>query len=198
MAENISVAENNARFREYPYDLRRDWWNDLQHRKLEAMAARVHPGETVLDVGCNSGYFADFLPHAAEVHGVDLSPELVEKARLKLASAQIAPAEQLPFPDGSVDVVTMAGVIEYVHDPVAVLRELLRVARRVVVLEVNHEDGIWGRERVAGHAYMVRCMDWPAILALVESSEAVVSYSSTVHDGAGKPQHYIVEVSRRG
>lgn len=194
MADNLSNEENNARFVNYPYDLRRDWWNDLQVRKLERVAKCVRPGETVLDVGCNSGYMVDFLPKTCEVHGVDLSPELVEKAKARLVSAQVAGAHNLPFPDKSFDVVLFLGVIEYVFDPEAVMKELARVARRAIIIEANHEDGVWGKKRVeGGHPYMVRGYDEPRLRALCETVGHVTQVA--VIFGFGANQHRIAEVT---
>jgi len=190
VAENRSREENNNRFVDYPYDLRRDWNVDLQRRKLTALGAHVKPGERVLDVGCNSGHFIDFCPSGCEVHGVDLSPDLVERARTRLASAQVAPAESLPFPDRSFDVVNLAGVIEYVFDPNVVLRELIRVSRRLVIGTADHEDGIWGAHRVAGHEYMVRGYTAASLTELLLSTGRT-SAINVLTDSDGKPQHYI-------
>lgn len=195
MADNIGVDENNARFTEYPYDIHETWWNDLQKRKMAAMASRVRAGETVLDVGCNSGYLPEFLPTGCVAHGVDLSPSLVAKAQARglYASVQVAPAETLPFGDKSADVVVLGGVIEYPFDPQQVMRELARVARRIIIVEANHEDGIWGAKRIPIHSHMVRSYNEAALCAEV-GTVGTVTWLSVI-EGHGSPQHRIVEVT---
>lgn len=194
MAKNVSVYANNARFARYPINLDRPEHNTpLHHRRMTAVAAHIRPGESVLDVGCNAGYFVNYCPPECTVHGVDLSAELVAIAATRLASAQVAPAEHLPFADHSIDVVTMSGVIEYVYDPATVLRELLRVARRAVVGTADHESGIWGAHRVPAHEYMVRSYTSAALTSLLESVGTLV-HLSTVSDSRDVPQHYVFEI----
>lgn len=197
MAKNISIKKNNDRFVDYEYDLRKTWWNDLQKARLSAIGARIKPGESVLDVGCNSGYFGEFCPKGCVVHGVDLSPALVEVAKTRLASAQVAPAESLPFPDKSIDVVTIAGVIEYVYDPNVVMKELFRVARRAVVGTADHETGTWGTHRVEGHKYMVRGYT-EATLTEFLNKIGQMTHLSTIATSDGVKQHYVFEVVPHG
>src|SRR3989337_789573 len=53
--------------------------------------AAIQPGEKVLDVGCGTGTLAIAASEAAgaagEVHGIDPSPEMIEVAEKKAASA---------------------------------------------------------------------------------------------------------------
>src|SRR5262245_21761629 len=74
--------------------------------------AGIKPGEHVLDVGCGTGVVAVTAARAgARVKGLDLSPVLLEEARLnaKIAGVEIefveGDAEKLPYPDASFDVV---------------------------------------------------------------------------------------------
>lgn len=193
MAENVSREANEARFTEYPYDLKRDWWCDLQKRKMTAMCSRILPGEVVYDIGCNSGYIVEFLPPGCAAHGIDLSPELVAKAQKVMASAQVAGAEALPWPDKSCDVAFLAGVIEYPFDPQLALREAARVARRSVIVEANHEKGTWGAHRIATHGHMVRSYDEAALIAEVSTIGRVTWINVVELNGVG--QHRIVEIT---
>lgn len=194
MAENVGVAENNARFIEYPYDIHETWWNDLQKRKMTAMAARIKPNESVLDIGCNSGYLPEFLPSGCVAEAIDLSPALVEKARRRggYRNVQVADVQELPFLDKSFDVVFMAGVIEYPFDPQKALRECARVARRIVLVEACHEDGIWGKHRISTHAHMVRSYDEESLIQEV-STIGKVTFIQVI-EGHGSGQHRFVEV----
>ena len=74
--------------------------------------ANVRPGQNVLDVACGTGVVSITATRVgARVHGLDLTPELLERARenAKIANMEInvrqGDAEALPFADGEFDVV---------------------------------------------------------------------------------------------
>jgi SAM-dependent methyltransferase len=87
----------------------------------------VHEGETVLDIGCGGGFDTFFAaitvgPKGKAV-GIDMIPEMLERARrnlrqtnIKNATFQEATAEDLPFPDESFDVVISNGVFNLIPD----------------------------------------------------------------------------------
>jgi SAM-dependent methyltransferase len=99
---------------------------------------RLEPGERVLDVGSGAG--TDSLVAALQVGpegtvtGIDLTPEMLDKARAGAAALGLenitfveGEAERLPFPDASFDVVISNGVIDLVPDKDAVFAEIHRV-----------------------------------------------------------------------
>jgi len=99
---------------------------------------RLNPGERVLDLGSGAG--TDSLVAALQVGpegsvmGIDMTPEMVEKARAGAASLALSnitfiegEAERLPFDGESFDVVISNGVIDLVPDKGAVFSELHRV-----------------------------------------------------------------------
>jgi SAM-dependent methyltransferase len=59
----------------------------------------------------------------------------------------VAPGDQLPFDDGSLDFVFASHVIEHFADPIRALQEWTRVARKYVVLVVPHRDRTFDRDR---------------------------------------------------
>ncbi len=91
----------------------------------------------VLDVGCGTGAQSRTLiqwPEVAEVVGVDRARFLLERARELAAGLEglrfeEADGHDLPFEDGSFDVVIAHTILTHVADPVAVLAELFRVLR---------------------------------------------------------------------
>jgi len=101
------------------------------------------PCRSVLDVGGAEGYKAYL---ARELLGVDvLLSDLSEEAcmrgrdlfRLDSATADI---HSLPFRDGSVDAVLCSETLEHVTDWQKALDEILRVARKAVVITVPYES----------------------------------------------------------
>jgi len=81
--------------------------------ELGAGTLRVH---RALDLGCGAGVSTRVLqPRASEVIGLDPSPSMLEWAKKLLASAGFvaARAEAIPIADGTVDLVTAAGSLNY-------------------------------------------------------------------------------------
>lgn len=94
---------------------------------------------SVSDVGVGSAVFAEaFAAAGLTVAGVDINPDMLPVARQCVPAGDFreAPAEKLPFPDQSFDLVYLGHVLHEVDDPLKTLQEAHRVARqRVVVLE---------------------------------------------------------------
>src|SRR6202165_2502517 len=88
----------------------------------------------VLDIGGGGGNGARAIAESRpelRVHGVDVSAGALEAARRAAPQLdfQMAPAESLPYKDGSMSGVGMLDVLEHLKDPAAVLREIHRVLR---------------------------------------------------------------------
>ena len=112
--------------------------------------AGVAPGQRVLDVGCGPGALTTELvgrlPPSA-VTACDPSEPFVRAAQERHPQVEVrrAAAEQLPFADGSFDAALAQLVVHFMTDPVAGLREMLRVARPGGVVAAcvwAHEGGV--------------------------------------------------------
>jgi SAM-dependent methyltransferase len=101
---------------------------------------RLTAGEKVVDVGSGAGFdsfiAAGQVGPGGQVTGVDMTPEMLDKARqtageLGLGQVEFREglAEALPVPDGWADVVIYNGVINLCADKQAVLAEIFRVLR---------------------------------------------------------------------
>jgi arsenite methyltransferase len=99
---------------------------------------RLAPGERVLDVGSGAGtdslIAAQMVGARGHVTGVDMTPEMLTKARSAAAEMDLTnvdfvegEAERLPFPDATFDVVISNGVIDLIPDKDPVFAELFRV-----------------------------------------------------------------------
>ena len=131
-------------------------------RFARAVTDRVDTGGAVLDLGCGSGELARCLAaRGYRVTGCDIAPRMLSRAAasdyahavtwVKLAAGWRA----LPFEPGSVDAVVAASVLEYVPDPLAVLRECARVLRPGGILLCSVPDV----------THPVRWLEWPLVLA---------------------------------
>jgi SAM-dependent methyltransferase len=148
--------------------------------------AAAGPEATVLDLGCNEGWFAQRALEwgAARAVGVDVREVNVRRARLVRDHLGI-PAERLELVRAGVhdldverlgrfDVVLVLGLIYHLEDPVGALRIARAAARGTVVVESQltaHRDPIrlgWGRSgdytEAAGH--------WAALFEPAEAQAA--------------------------
>jgi arsenite methyltransferase len=99
---------------------------------------RLAPRERVLDLGSGAGtdslVAAQMVGEAGRVTGIDMTPEMLEKARAAAADLGVTnvefvegEAERLPFADETFDVVISNGVVDLIPDKDAVFAELHRV-----------------------------------------------------------------------
>jgi SAM-dependent methyltransferase len=115
--------------------------------ELLTSVAAVRLADRVLDVACGPGLvvcaFAALARHAT---GIDVTPAMLEQARrhadelgLENVSWELGAVPPLPWPDGSFDVVVSRYAFHHLEDPLAVLREMVRVCTaggRVVVCDI--------------------------------------------------------------
>ncbi len=105
----------------------------------QAMAG-LRAGETVLDLGAGGGFdcflAAQQVGPSGHVIGVDMTPEMVSRARANAAQLgannvdfRLGEIENLPVPDDSVDVILSNCVVNLSPDKVAVFREAYRVLK---------------------------------------------------------------------
>ncbi|OIQ98660.1 malonyl-[acyl-carrier protein] O-methyltransferase [mine drainage metagenome] len=115
------------------------WIGGEEYRLLDSLLAPT-PGETLLDVGCGTGYFTRrFAANLANgnVVGADIDPDMLRFAdghSDRSIGFVAADARQLPFRDKSFDLVVSVTALCFIQNEKQALSEMLRVARRRVVL----------------------------------------------------------------
>jgi ubiquinone/menaquinone biosynthesis C-methylase UbiE len=147
-------------------DLASDFW---MHRHFRAMAAiyssllseaGLLPGDQVLDLGCGSGthfaWIAELIGPEGRIVGVDPDERNLEIAQARIAGQPYEARvelrrgslnERLPFDDGAFDVVWCAGSLQYVREPLAAIREMMRIVRpggRVAAQDVEMHSMLLG------------------------------------------------------
>lgn len=117
----------------------------------EVLAARLHPGQRVLDIGCGDGAISALLRKRVpgiEIQGVEFL------ARPDCAiPCQSFDGSNLPFPDGTFDVCMLVDVLHHTRDIRILLKEACRVSRSCILLK-DHLD-----ENLLDHL-MLKLMDW--------------------------------------
>lgn len=95
---------------------------------------------TVLNVGAGTGSYE---PPDRDVTAVEPSVVMRALRPARAAPCVAAVAERLPFADRSFDAAMAVSTVHHWPDPVAGLREMRRVARRVVVFTYDADDAGW-------------------------------------------------------
>lgn len=114
----------------------------------ELLAPLAAPGDSLLDVGCGSGYFFHSLKRRAipvEYHGIDAAPSLIAIGRRELPPHGL-PAERLRVLriedlDGAVDHVLCMNVLTNLDNYHRPLDRLLSMARKSLILRESAKDG---------------------------------------------------------
>ena len=147
----------------YPilYEVEESHWWYIGRRRIIASfikeICRHFPGRRtrILDVGCGTGANLVMLSQFGDAEGVDISPDALAFCRERgLRNVKLGAAEQLPFADGSFDIVTAFDVVEHMDDDVAGLREMRRVLQPNgrLLLFVPTFMFLWGvQDEVSNH-----------------------------------------------
>jgi demethylmenaquinone methyltransferase/2-methoxy-6-polyprenyl-1,4-benzoquinol methylase len=158
-------------------------------RRRAARETGLRPGGSALDVACGSGKLTAELARIAgrpgRVVGLDFSARMLDVARHDHPEITFIEGDalSLPFDDGTFDAGTIAFGLRNLADPVRGLREMIRVARRAVVLEfVRPPRGlVGGAYRVYLRAFL------PAIGGAISGDRAAYRYLSDTVDSYRTP-----------
>ncbi|PWT84042.1 MAG: hypothetical protein C5B57_05545 [Blastocatellia bacterium] len=130
---DLEITRHPVGSRGFFDDLDRYHFEKLHHL-LQLIDFDGYSGRRVLEVGCGAAVdLARFAKGGALVTGVDLSSSAIQLARANFAQQglqgafQVADGEQLPFTEGSFDLVYAHGVVQYTANPSRLVEECRRV-----------------------------------------------------------------------
>ncbi len=138
------------------------WYRTAYDRSMDACVSRlvttlIKPlhNERILDIGCGSGnHLLTFREMGLDGTGVDPSAEMISEASKRLGPGcdlRRADAADLPFEDNEFDLVSLINTLEFVENPLGVLREAGRVAaRKVFIITVNNLSCFGASSKIRG------------------------------------------------
>lgn len=165
------------------------WFNSESGELVPGFA--IAPEDVVIDVGCGTGGASLFCARqGASVHFLDLDPEKVAEAEERLS--QVSPGKcigivsdctPLPLQDGLASKVIAMEMLEHVRDPIAVMKELVRVGRpgALYLISVPDAKGEYLQKKIADPAHFeepnhMRIFTSAELEQLVEDSGLVVEH----------------------
>ena len=152
------TAKNYAAAYEHTRDLRSFIFQE--RKKIVFELFDVTHG-TVLDIGCGPAVHTDRLTQlGCTVYGVDVSEEMISIARSKQfpkTTFLIGTIERLPFEGAAFDAVLCSGVLEYLENTEAAIREIVRVTKPRGTVIVTVPNGLsWLNKLDLGMRQMLR------------------------------------------
>ena len=160
------------------------WWYLGRRQIIQSLVEKIsttlnNSNPRLLDVGCGTGANLKMLAEHGRAEGVDISTQAVDFCRERgLDSVKLGAVEQLPYENGSFDLVTALDVVEHLDDDVHGLQEMRRVLRRDgrLLLFVPAFMFLWGvQDDVSNHR---RRYTLPRLLRAVEAAGFSVEWAS--------------------
>jgi len=117
----------------------------VEKRRVSLVLKLLSPqeNEKIFEVGCGAGHVLQGVS-VGQLYGIDLSERMLSLARKRLGDKvelKKCNAGKIDYPDDFFDKIICTEVLEHTLDPIAVLREIKRVARAggTVVLSIPNE-----------------------------------------------------------
>jgi O-antigen biosynthesis protein len=154
----------------------------LEHYHRYAMVLDSIRDRNVLDVACGEGYGSSFMADVAKsVVGVDVSDQAIrhaesvyQKPNLKFL---LGSATNLPFPDGSFDVVISFETIEHLSEQEMMIAEIRRVLRSDGFLVISSPNRpIYSEESGEHNEFHVKELDFEEFNTILRSQFPTIDY----------------------
>lgn len=147
-------------------------WIGQREGSLMLELMRPAPGQSLLDVGCGTGYFSRrFAAAGLAVTGIDPDAAMIGWARAQAGAVKYVEgrAEHLPFEDERFDYAAAVTSLCFIEQPAAALAEMWRVSRRGIVLGLlNRHSLLYVKKQGRGGYAGARWDTWAAVRGWIE------------------------------
>lgn len=145
--ERIARAAAEGREHYSVYLTHKTAWDEIERIHSTILAKEIPIHSSVLDAGCGYGRMSAYFPEHTYT-GVDFSPDFIAAAKLRHPEKDfiVGELEHLPFDDKTFDFAFCVSIKRMIVDNCgeqawrAMARELLRVAKKLIILEYEEPD----------------------------------------------------------
>ena len=160
--------------------------------RLLSRVLQSRPGDTLLDVGCGTGWFTRrFAEEGLLATGLDPNPDWLAFAQIKGPPAIrwiMGDARALPFPDRSFERVVSVAALCFVDDERQAVTEIVRVARRrFAVGWLNRTSLLYRRKGQGGGSGAYHGAQWHQTGELLDFFSGLAVRRLAVHSGIFLP-----------
>ena len=123
----------------------------LEKTLLKRLLESLGHVESLLEVGCGTAHFTRWFESLnLECCGLDLSDLMLKEARKFWAEGRLLQGESsfLPFKSKSFDIVAFMACMEYMPQPIKVIHEATRVARKGIIIGLMNKWSIPTARRI--------------------------------------------------
>ena len=159
---------DSGQYDNWYYTPRGKWIGNCE-TKLLFEALRPEPGESLLDVGCGTGYFTRRMSQEIDgiVIGIDINEKWVRyayKKGLVKTFYAVADARALPFGDAAFDMVISVAAICFIPNIRTAISEIIRVTRRRFANGLlNRQSLLWLKKGKSGGSGAYRGASWHSV-----------------------------------
>lgn len=125
-------------------------WSRRYHAWLfEHMINLLEPDGNILDAGCGVGSLGEHLSNE-NLWGLDISKEMVKRAKRRIDRVLVGDVENLPYEDNSFDCIFARSVVHHLLHPEAGVRELFRAVKpggKIIFLDTRNQNPLSGTAR---------------------------------------------------
>lgn len=137
-------------YQQYYHAERSHWWFKVREQIIKQKIYDkicLPEGSRILNVGCGTGRSSQMLQTFGEVHSIEYDSECYEfvKSRIGIEIIQ-GSATDLPYPDGSFELVCAFDVIEHIKEDEKAVNEMARVCKNdgFIFITVPALKILWG------------------------------------------------------
>jgi ubiquinone/menaquinone biosynthesis C-methylase UbiE len=165
VGKQFEIAMDSERY-DHWYKTARGQWIGQCETNLLFDALKPRSGESLLDVGCGTGFFTREMGSRinGKIIGVDINQNSIQYARQQeshTASYAVADARMLPFADAAFDIVISVTALCFISDMHVAIREMIRVSRRRFAIGLlNRHSLLWLQKGRGGGIGAYKGVHW--------------------------------------